>query len=160
MAKVIANEQSVIAEPWWAKGYAAYIGLAAGLIWWVLTVILRQYVVEPIACRDLSSATTCVNSLDSSGNIAAVLVAAFALFSLIRFSQPRPIIIAIASLVALWGLAGLVDGLAWYWSLGWAVVLYGLGYGLFSMTARIPWLWVSVTTAVLIVVLTRVLLIL
>ena len=46
-----------------------------GLLWWVLTAILRQYVVEPIACRDLSTAAACVNSIQVSGSIAAVLVA-------------------------------------------------------------------------------------
>lgn len=158
MAKVIQTEQSVIIEPWWAKLNGVYIGLSAGLVWWVLTIILRQYVVEPIACRDLSSATACVNSLDVSGNIAAILVAVGAVFALIRYIQPRPIVISIASLAVLWGLAGITNGLAWYWALLAGVVFYGLSYGLFSMVARIPWLWVSLTTAFVIVICTRLLL--
>lgn len=158
MARVITNEQSVVVEPWWGKGYPAYIGVVAGLTWWVLTIIIRQYVVEPLACRDISSVATCLNAFDISGNITAVLVAAIALFVLIRFLQPRPIIIVIASLIVLWGLAGMVNGLAWYWALGWSVVLYGLAYSLFAMIARIPLLWAAITASALIVLVTRVLL--
>ncbi len=152
MAKVIQDERSVVVEPWWVKGRIVYIGLAMGLLWWVLTALLRHYIVEPLACRDLSTASACVNSLGLSGNIAAILVAAAGTFLLIRYLQPRPIIIALSTAVLLWGLGGLVNGLAWYVVILWALVLYGLSYGLFSLVARIQWLWLSLLVAAVIVV--------
>lgn len=159
MAKVIESQQQVIVEPWWVKGRIIYIGLAMGLLWWVLTAILRQYVVEPIACRDLSTATACTNAFGVSGSIAAVLVAVAGTWLLIRYIQPRPIIISVATAVLLWDLAMVLDGLVWWAVLLWALFFYTASYGLFSMVARIRWLWVSIVVALLIVVGIRLILI-
>lgn len=159
MAKVVKSEQQVIAEPWWVKGRIIYIGLAIGLVWWVLTAILRQYVVEPIACRDLASADTCVNAFGVSGDIATILVAILGTWLLIRYLQPRPIVVAIATVALLWGLGGLLAGLAWWAVLLWALFFYVASYALFSMVARIPWVWLSVAVAVVIVIGVRLLLV-
>ena len=152
MAKVIQSQQQIIVEPWWVKGRIIYIGLAMGLLWWILTAIIRQYVVEPIACRDLSTATACVNSIGVSGSIAAVLVAVAGTFLLVRYLQPRPIIIAVATMILLWDLGSMVNGLAWWVTLLWALFFYTASYGLFSMIARIQWLAAALTLAALIVV--------
>ena len=152
MAKVIQSQQQIVVEPWWAKGRIVYIGLAMGLLWWILTAIIRQYVVEPIACRDLSTATACVNSIGVSGSIAAVLVAVAGTFLLVRYLQPRPIIIAVATMILLWDLGSMVNGLAWWVTLLWALFFYTASYGLFSMIARIQWLAAALTLAALIVV--------
>jgi len=160
MAKVIQSQQQVIVEPWWVKGRIVYIGLGMGLLWWVLTAILRQYVVEPIACRDLSTATACVNSVSVSGSIAAVLVAVAGTYLLVRYLQPRPIIISVATMILLWDLGAMVDGLSWWITLLWALFFYTASYGLFSLVARIQWLAAGLTLAAVIVVGIRLLLIL
>ena len=160
MAKVIQTQQQVIAEPWWVKGKIVYIGLGMGLLWWVLTAILRQYVVEPIACRDLSTAAACVNSIGVSGSIAAVLVAVAGTFMLVRWLQPRPIIISVATMVLLWDLAAIISGLAWWVTLLWALFFYTASYGLFSMVARVQWLAAGLALAAIIVVGIRLLVIL
>ena len=160
MAKVIQSQQQIVVEPWWVKGRIVYIGLAMGLLWWILTAIIRQYVVEPIACRDLSTATACVNSIGVSGSIAAVLVAVAGTFLLVRYLQPRPIIIAVATMILLWDLGSMVNGLAWWVTLLWALFFYTASYGLFSMIARIQWLAAALTLAALIVVGIRLIIIL
>jgi hypothetical protein len=160
MAKVIQSQQQVIVEPWWVKGQIIYIGLGMGLLWWILTAILRQYVVEPIACRDLSTATACVNSIGVSGSIAAVIVAVAATFLLVRYLQPRPIIISVATMVLLWDLGSILNGLAWWIVLLWVLFFYAASYGLFSMVSRIQWLAAGLTLAAVIVVGIRLLLIL
>lgn len=152
MAKVVQIEQQVIAEPWWVKGRIIYIGLAMGLLWWILTAILRQYVVEPIACRDLASATTCVNSFGVSGSIAAIFVAIAGTWLLVRYLQPRPIIISIATAALLWNLGAILAGLVWWVVLLWALFFYAASYGLFSMVARIRWLAWAIALAAIIVV--------
>jgi len=160
VAKVIQSQQQVIVEPWWVKGKIIYIGLGMGLAWWILTAILRQYVVEPIACRDLSSAAACVNSIGVSGSIAAVFVAVAGTWLLIHYLQPRPIIISIATAVLLWDLGSILDGLSWWVVLLWALFFYTASYGLFSMVARIRWLAWALTLAAIIVVGIRLLLVL
>lgn len=160
MAKVIQNEHNVVVEPWWAKGRIVYIGAAIGLLWWVLAAILRQYVVEPLACRDLTAADACVNSMGVSGSIATVLVAVAGTLLLIRYLQPRPIIISVATAILLWDLGLLVNGLAWWAIVLWAVFFYAASYGLFSMVARIRWLTLSLALAAVLVVGIRLLLIL
>lgn len=160
MAKVILNEQSsVVVEPWWVKGQIIYIGLGMGLLWWVLTAILKQYVVEPIACRDLAAAAACVNSIGVSGSIAVVIVAVAGTALLIRYLQPRPIIISVATAILLWDLGLLVNGLAWWATLLWALFFYTAAYGLFSMVARIQWLAFALALAAILVVGIRLLLI-
>jgi hypothetical protein len=160
MAKVIQSQQQFIVEPWWAKARILYIGLGMGLLWWVLTAILRQYVIEPIACRDLSSASACVNSVGVGGSIAAVLVAVVGTWLLIRFFQPRPIIISVATIALLWDLGSVLSGLPWWAVLLWALFLYTASYTLFSMISRVVWLAWALTLAAVIVVGIRLLLVL
>lgn len=150
MAKMVQTQQQIIAESWWQKTRIVAVGLGAGISWWAITAILRQYVVEPLACKDLSTATACVNSLDVSGAIATVVVAVLGLGVLIRLVQPRPIIPALASAVVLWNLGGLVSGLAWWATLLIAIGLYAVSYTLFTMVARIQWLVWSIVVAVII----------
>jgi len=160
MAKVIQSQQQIIAEPWWAKGSIGYIGIATGVTWWVLTAIIRQYIVEPLACRDLATASACVNAIGVSGSVAAVLVAVVGTILLVRYRQPRPIIIAVATMLLLWDLGALMDGLAWWVTLLWACLLYLTSYVLFSMVARIQWLAAGLTLAAIIVVGIRLLVVL
>ena len=152
MAKVIQSQQQIIVEPWWVKGRIIYIGLGLGLLWWILTAVLRHYIIEPIACRDLSAAATCINSVSVSGNIANILVAVLGTWLLIRYLQPRPIIIAVASAVLLWDLASLLNGLAWWIVLLWALFFYAASYSLFSMVSRVQWIaWALILSAILVV---------
>lgn len=160
MAKVVQSQQQVIVEPWWVKGKIVYIGLGMGLLWWVLTAILRQYVVEPMACRDLATAAACVNSIGVSGSIAAVLVAVAGTWTLINYLQPRPIIVAVATLVLLWDLATMMNGLVWWMTLLCGVVFYAASYSLFSMVSRVQWLALALALAAIIVVGIRLLLVL
>jgi hypothetical protein len=140
MAQVIANDQSIVVKPWWARVRIIFVGAAIGLLWWILAVILKTYIVEPLACRDLSNAATCMDGYPIAGSIATVLVAVAGTFALVKTLQPRPIIIAVASAALLWTLGQYVSGLAWYEGLLWAIALYAVIYVLFGMIARIVWL--------------------
>lgn len=152
MAKVIQDERSVVVEPWWAKGRIVYIGLSLGLLWWILTALLSRYVIEPLACRNLSSATACIDAQGVAGNITMILVAVIGVAILVRSIQPRPIIIALGTAVILWGLGSMLGGLAWWAVLLWTLFLFASSYSLFSLVARIRWLWVSLVVAVVLAV--------
>ena len=119
-----------------------------------------MYIIEPIACRDLSNAAVCTDSFGVAGNIVTVIVALLGTFALIRNLQPRPIVIAVAAAVVLWGLGQYLTGLAWYEAILWAIALYAATYVLFGMVARIVWFPAAVTTAIVIVAVVRVVLIL
>lgn len=158
MAKVIQNEYNVVAEPWWAKGRIVLIGLGMGLTWWVLVSVLNRYVVEPLACRDLSNAAACTDSFGVAGSIAAILVALLGVFVLVRAFQPRPIIIALSSAILLWDLGSLMNGLSWWVTLLWSLALYAVVYGLFNLTARFRSIAVSIFVTLIVLVSIRLLL--
>ena len=158
MARVIADERTVVVKPWWARVRIVFIGAVLGLIWWVVSTLIRMYIIEPFACRDLSNAAVCVDSFGVAGNIATVIVALLGTFALIRNLQPRPIIIAVASAVVLWTLGAYLNGLGWLEAILWSVVLYAVTYGLFSLVARIVWLPGAVMTAVVTALVIRILL--
>lgn len=139
--------------------YIIGIGLLVGLAYWVVTVLLTRYVVEPLACRDIATAASCVGATGIAGNIATVLLATLSLLVMIRVSLFRPIIIAVASAVVLWSLSVYTTGLFWAEALAWSIVLYGLSYALFGWIARQMNLVLAMIVAVVVAVMIRIALI-
>ncbi len=159
MAQVIIDERTVVVKPWWVRVRIIFTGAVLGLFWWVLTAILNNYIIEPLACRDLSSAAACVDSFGVAGSVATVIVAILGAFALVRTLQPRPIIIAVSAAVLLWALGSYLTGLAWYEALLWSVLLYAAAYALFGLVARIVWLPAAIMTAIVTVLIIRILLV-
>jgi hypothetical protein len=118
----------------WA--YIIGIGAAVGLAYWVLTILLGRYIVEPLACRDVATAAACVDSTGLAGKIASVIMATISLLTMIRVSLFRPLLIVIAAAVLLWDLSVWTTGLFWVEALAWSVLLYALSYALFGWIAR------------------------
>lgn len=158
MAKLVQSQQQTLVEPWWEKSKILPIGLGLGLMWWILTSLLKHYVVDPIACRDLASASACVNSFGVAGNIATIAVGILGVVVLIRMVQPRPIVIALATAVLLWGLGTFMTGLSWWETLLWALFFYGASYALFWLAARMNNTIASLVVAAVVVVAIRLLL--
>ena len=158
MAKVVQVEERVIVQPWWGKLKIVWTGLGLGVLWWLLASLLKQYVVEPLACRDLATASACVDSFGVAGSVAAIIVAIIGALVLVRALQPRPIVIALASAVVLWTLGSYLSGLSWWETLLWAVFFYGVTYVLFSLVARIRNTVPALVVAVVIVIAIRLIL--
>jgi len=142
-----------------ARFYIIGIGLVVGLAYWVTTVLLTRYVVEPLACRDIATAASCVGAIGIAGKIATVLLATLSLLVMIRVSLFRPIIIAVATAVVLWNLSVYTTGLFWAEALAWSIVLYGLSYALFGWIARQMNLVLAIIVAVAVAVMIRIALI-
>ena len=159
MAKVVQSQQQVIVEPWWGRVKIVWIGLGAGLSWWILTSLLKHYVVEPLACRDLATAATCVDAFSVAGSIAAIIVAILATLLLIRAYQARPIVVALSTAVLLWDLGAFLSGLSWWETLLWALFFYGVTYVLFALVTRITNTALSLVAAAVVVIVIRLLLI-
>lgn len=159
MAKVVA-EAPLVDRTWsiWLKTLG--IGAGLGLLFWVLTSLLSNYVIEPLACRDLASAQNCTNATVLGGNIATILTGLIGIIVMVRMGIFRPIILAVATAALLWNLAGMTDGLHWLEAIGWSIALYAATYGLFAWIARYPTLWVSLVLSILIVLIVRIALVL
>lgn len=156
MAKVITSDQVIVSEPWWVKIKIVWLGIGAGVSWFILATLLNKYVVDPLACRNLATvADVCVNSFGTAGSIATVLVAAAMTYFLVRNLQPRPIIVALATLLLLWDLGTFLNGLSWWVALLASIGLYAACYSLFALVGRLRTLWTSALLALFIVVAIR-----
>jgi len=160
MAQVIITDQQVISTAWATWGRTIVIGAATGIIFWLLTILLARYVVEPLVCRQITDAAMCANATPLAGNIAAVLAGAISIIFMVRTGVARPIIIAVASAALLWQLAAWTEGLFWIEALVWSALLYAGAFALFSWITRYAILWVTVLLSVLIVLIIRIALIL
>lgn len=121
------------AYSWWR---VALLGAALGVVYWTLTVLLGQYVAEPLYCGASLAASACVNSVNLAGDIAAIIVAVIGLIVLVRMHVLRPIVVVVATMIALWGLSGWTKGLNWGEIVFWCALLYGTSYVLFSWISR------------------------
>ncbi len=90
------------------------------------------------------------------GIASAILVGALAgLISMTTLQVYRPLLIVLAATVSLWGFHGLVDGMAWYWTLLVLAVLFSLAYALFAWLARIRSFIFALAVVTIAVVLVR-----
>ncbi len=111
------------------------LGLGVGAAAWLLTLLIRQAILVPLFCGDPSNGI-CGGSVDIAGGIATVLAAITGLMGLVRLGIYRPLIIAVASAISLWGLSGLVSELLWFEALAWFALLYALCYAAFAWLVR------------------------
>ncbi len=160
MARVLTDEQTILMRPWQAWLRIVLVGAAVGIVFWILTALLGRYIVEPLTCRELVDAASCVNATSLAGNIAAILSALLAIIALLRMNIAQPVIIAVGSAAVLWSLAGWTNGLFWLESIAWAIVLWGLSFGLFAWITRYSRLIPSIIIATIVVLIIRITLVL
>ncbi len=159
MAQVILDDnqpRSISASySWWVL---ALIGVATGALYWLLTITVGHFIIEPMFCSSSANASTCSNSVSIAGNVAGILVATIGLGILVRLQVLRPLIIAISTAILLWGLSGWTEGLGWAEIIAWSSILYGLSYVLFSWVSRYTRSVPVLVSAIVIVVLARIVL--
>lgn len=156
MAQVIVEEPVALSKLWLTWRRTIVAGLIAGILFWVIATLLQNYVVVPLACRDIASASVCMTPAHTAGNLATIIIAIAATFALIKLNAARPIVIALASAAVLWNAFAWVDGLFWLEALAWSAVLYAVTYSLFSWIARYATAWLAVLLSVAIVLLIRI----
>lgn len=134
------------------------LGAAIGLVFWILTVLIGRYVIEPLACGQVVNAALCADPKPLAGNIAAILVAVLGVIAMVRIGAARPIIVAVATAAILWQLGAWMSGLFWLEAIAWSVIIYALAYALFAWITRHALLWVTIVVSLVIVIFIRILL--
>lgn len=122
MAKIITNESAPQLAP---RSYSilqlAILGFGFGLLYFVIFSALSRF----------------VDNGQVAGSVAAVLTATIAAVIMVLCRVANPLLVAISTLLALWGLSGWLSGLVWIEGAVWSAALYSLSYSLFSYIARL-----------------------
>lgn len=137
MAKVIKTDTgSQLISNSYSLWKMALIGAVSGLLFWLLTMLIQKYIINPMYCSSAASSLTCLNSLSISGNIAMIAIAVIGIVAMVMLRMVQPLIIAVAATATLWGLAQWTDGLSIVEIIIWSILVYTLAHILFSWIAR------------------------
>ncbi len=160
MVRVVGVEEAVVGESQW-QGLVAtlWIGALNGFMVWTLTYFLSHYVINNIACRLGTSFVTCSETESLSAGIALIVAAIITLVFLVRQRIYRPLLVALASCVALWGVGGSwLSGTSW-WTFFFMIVVSAAVYMAVAWLARIRSFGIALAVVVIAVVLLRLVLI-
>lgn len=128
-------------------------GAGVGLFVWLVGSLLNYFVTDPLFCRSLSTAGFCTRSGAIAFNVATVLGVIVGIFALFRSAVSRPLLVTVAAAVSLWTANQWVNGLSWWESLLWLVLLYTISYLIYAWITRILRAWVAVLLLVMVVAL-------
>lgn len=139
---------------------AAATGASTGLLGWLLSLAVSNFFILPVFCRSADAFNVCAQGGDYAWTIAFIIVSVVAVFALVRLSVYRPLLVVLAALVALIGIAPWLAPLAWYWAAFWNIILFGLAYAIFAWLATMENFIYSLIATIVVVVLARLALIL
>lgn len=125
-----------------------FTGVVAGAIAWGIMMLLDKFVLTPIFCSNDANISVCASSVQIAANLATVIVGLVMIPVLLRVGVSRVVLVAIASVASLWGVAAWVLS-PWYLSLFVAVLTYALVYVALAWICRVRNI---VTVAVLVLV--------
>lgn len=147
-------------KPWQEWLRIVLIGAVVGLLYWVVTVLLARYVIEPLTCRELTDAMQCLNAGTMAGNVATVITGLIAVAFMVNLRVTQPVIIAAGSAAVLWGLGVWTSGLWWLEAIAWSILLYSLCFGLFAWIGRSVRMVSAIIISVLVILIIRIALVL
>lgn len=154
MARTVLEDEQLSSYSLRSWGRVIGFGAGIGLLYWLLTLVLSNFVIDPIACRRAIE-TACVDAVPIAGRIATVVIAAIAVAGMVRFGVVRPVLIAVASAVILWDLAMYTQGLGWIEAVLWSILAYAVSYALFGWLARSASTLLAIIFTVLAVIVIR-----
>ncbi|HEX4662113.1 MAG TPA: hypothetical protein VH144_00700 [Candidatus Saccharimonadales bacterium] len=162
-ATVIEKPPVYIGSSWRDILQVFGVGLAAGLLIKLLTFVLKQYFIQPVFCRTTDTFGVCSQGDQVAFGIATVVISLVAVVVLARINVFRPLLVVVATAAALWGAIGYLPVVATYASpleqALWLMLLYGIGYVVFSWLMRLRNFAASLVVAIVVVVGLRFLLI-
>ena len=150
-------ETAVVMQSWRRVLPALSSGAIAGVVTWIGTFILSEYVIGPIACRVGSSLVGCSDNGVVSANVALIIAGIVALGLLVRQRTLRPLLVVLAAVATLWGLGSWVSEDVGYISLILTVILSALVYAVFAWFSELRRFWVALAVTIALVLLFRLL---
>ena len=130
-------------------------GLVVGVVGWLLSLAIQTWIIDPVFCRSPQTFAVCVNGGTIGWVIAMILVSIASLLSLVRNGVFRPLLVVLASLIALWGASAWLGPLAWWQGMLWHGVLFALAYALFAWVARLSNFLIAVIVTIVLIVAAR-----
>lgn len=127
------------------------VGVFVGIVIPLLGTALSRWVIDPIFCQDPSNFAVCANGGMIAYYISASLVTIIAVALLVNWGVYRPLIIALGTLVALWGLKKFIDPIAganFIEYIALSAALFGVSYLLFYWFMQVRHFGVSMALAV------------
>lgn len=154
MAKAVVEttDRRIYGTFGWAQ--VGLIGGILGAVWYGLSLLIGNYIVDPLICRG-DALEACAQSGALAVNIAGVVVAIIGATLLIRMHIHRAMGVALAGLIAFWNLQILTEGLPWFESLAWFILINALGYLLFTNLFRIRRIYIAVIMVAIAILLVR-----
>lgn len=135
----------------------ALTGLIVGGLIWALTSVISTYIFHPLMCRE-GNGGACGGVSQYSEILATIVASAAGLFSLVRLQAFRPLLVALASAISLWGVVGYTNTIfPWYSVLITAALLYAVAYLVFMWLTRIRVFLVAVLALLVLVIAIRLL---
>lgn len=131
-------------------------GLLLGAIAYGLTLLLDRAVLNPIFCQNNDTLQVCLNTERIAANMATVLVSVAGMFALLQLGVYRPLLIAAAAAVLLWGSTAWLQA-NWLEEILWSIGLYGLVYTALVWLSRIRNFVIALIAIVIVVVAARIL---
>ena len=156
MVEVVSDTEPAVRFAAWKDEISALAsGAIAGVMTWVLTYILTEYVLGMIACRTGSSIIGCNDAGSVSAIIALIIASIAGLTILVRRRIFRPLLVVLAAGISLWGINGswleernIVNFLL-------TVVVTALVYVVFAWFAKVRQFWIALVISVLLVIIFR-----
>lgn len=130
------------------------IGFAVGAVTYVAYMLLEKFVFGTVLCRPQSTGD-CSQAPAYAMSVATVIGLIAGVASLAKARIYRPLLIVLASIVALWGLHGVVADWPWYGAAVAFAVLTGLTYVLFTWLARLRNFILAIVVIVVAVIIAR-----
>ncbi len=129
-------------------------GVAVGVIGTGLFYVLNTYIFGAALCRP--GVEGCSAAPVYSTIVAVIAGAIVGIVALARLGVYRPLPVALAVAIALWGVFGFMPNVVWYWGIVVGAVLFGLSYVVFAWAARIRSFVVSLIVLALVTVIVRI----
>ena len=133
----------------------ALLGAGLGIASWLLTMLVRQIIFVPLFCGDPSN-SMCVGATGGAGVIVLIAMGIAGLLGLVRLGVYRPLLVALAAAVTLWGMSVWLGGLYWFEALAWSILLYALSYVVFTWLVRPRNFGLAALLVVIVVLLARI----
>jgi hypothetical protein len=140
----------------WAELFRVLmLGEVVGVLAALLAHPIQQYIIQPLVCHNSSTLSICTGQTELSFSIGAFLLSVAAMLVLAGLQMYQPLLVALAPLIALWGLDQRLQEL--YTNhlpvfVVFAGLLFALAYGAFYLLLRMRALVISIMLTAIAVV--------